>query len=139
MQNIWNMLAERREFFAKLLLEHLEISLIAILIAIMFGGLAGILISEYERASRPTLGVIGVLYTIPSISMLGFLIPFSGVGNVTAVIALTVYALLPMVRATHTGITNVDAGILEAAKGMGRTRSQMLYKIKIPLAMPVIM
>ena len=139
MQNIWNMLAERREFFAKLLLEHLEISLIAILIAIMFGGLAGILISEYERASRPTLGVIGFLYTIPSISMLGFLIPFSGVGNVTAVIALTVYALLPMVRATHTGITNVDAGILEAAKGMGSTRFQMLYKIKIPLAMPVIM
>lgn len=139
MQNIWIMLAERRGFFAKLLLEHLEISLVAILTAILFGGIAGILISEYDRAAKPTLGVIGFLYTIPSISMLGFLIPFSGVGNVTAVIALTIYALLPMVRATHTGITNVDAGILEAARGMGSTRFQMLYKIKLPLAMPVIM
>lgn len=138
-QNVWNMLVERKDFFAKLLLEHLQISLIAILTAIVIGGLAGILISEYDRASKPALGLIGFLYTIPSISMLGFLIPFSGVGNVTAVIALTIYALLPMVRATHTGIVNVDAGILEAAKGMGSTRLQMLYKIKLPLAMPVIM
>ena len=122
MQNIWTMLAERSGFFAELLLEHLEISLVAILTAILFGGIAGILISEYDRAAKPTLGVIGFLYTIPSISMLGFLIPFSGVGNATAVIALTIYALLPMVRATHTGITNVDAGILEAARGMGSTR-----------------
>lgn len=71
--------------------------------------------------------------------MLGFLIPFSGVGNATAVIALTVYALLPMVRNTHTGIANVDLAILEAAKGMGSTRMQILFKIKLPLAMPVIL
>lgn len=71
--------------------------------------------------------------------MLGFLIPFSGIGNVTAIIALTVYALLPMVRNTHTGITNVDKGILEAAKGMGSTSLQILFRIKLPLAMPVIM
>ena len=71
--------------------------------------------------------------------MLGFLIPFSGIGNATAVIALTVYALLPMVRNTHTGISNVDENILEAAKGMGSTRTQILFKIKLPLAMPVIL
>ena len=71
--------------------------------------------------------------------MLGFLIPFSGVGNATAVIALTVYALLPMVRNTHTGIANVDLAILEAAKGMGSTRMQILFKIKLPLAMPVVL
>lgn len=136
---MWNILIERKGFFLKLLLEHMEISLIAILIAIVFGGISGILISEYEKASKPTLGVIGFLYTIPSISMLGFLIPFSGIGNTTAVIALTIYALLPMVRATYTGISNVDDNILEAAKGMGSTRFQILYKIKIPLAMPVIM
>lgn len=68
--------------------------------------------------------------------MLGFLIPFSGVGNATAVIALTIYALLPMVRNTHTGILHVDPAILEAAKGMGSTRMQILFKIKLPLAMP---
>ena len=130
---------ERKEFFLKLLWEHLEISMISILIAIVLGGLVGILISEYQQSAKPARGVINFLYTIPSISMLGFLIPFSGVGNITAVIALTIYALLPMVRNTHTGITNVDAAILEAAKGMGSTRMQILFKIKLPLAMPVIM
>lgn len=117
----------------------MEISLAAILIAVVIGGIAGILISEYKRSAKPTLAVINFLYTIPSISMLGFMIPFSGVGNATAVIALTVYALLPMVRSTYTGITNVDPMILEAAKGMGSTRWQILYKVKLPLAMPVIL
>ena len=138
-KEIWTLLTERTDFFAGLLLEHLEISLLAIVIAILVGGLAGILISEFQRTAKPALAVINFLYTIPSISMLGFLIPFSGVGNATAVIALTVYALLPMVRNTHTGMVNVDPAILEAAKGMGSTRMQILFKIKLPLAMPVIM
>ena len=139
LREIGTLFAERWDFFAGLLWEHLLISLIAILIAVVIGGLAGILISEFRKAAKPTLGVINFLYTIPSISMLGFLIPFSGVGNATAVIALTVYALLPMVRNTHTGITNLDPAVLEAAKGMGSTRMQILFKIKLPLAMPVIM
>ena len=129
----------RWDFFAELLAEHIAISLAAILIAIIIGGAAGILISEFQRAAKPTMAVINFLYTIPSISMLGFLIPFSGVGNVTAVIALTIYALLPMVRNTHTGITGVDPAILEAATGMGSTPTQVLVKIKLPLAMPVIL
>lgn len=139
LKDMCSLFLERKEFFLKLLWEHLEISMISILIAIVFGGLVGILISEYQQSAKPAMGVINFLYTIPSISMLGFLIPFSGVGNMTAVIALTIYALLPMVRNTHTGITNVDAAILEAAKGMGSTRMQILFKIKLPLAMPVIM
>lgn len=139
LKEIGMLLADRRDFFLGLLWEHLEISLIAILIAIVFGGLVGILISEFQKSAKPTLGVINFLYTIPSISMLGFLIPFSGVGNATAIIALTIYALLPMVRNTHTGISNVDPAILEAAKGMGSTRMQILFKVKLPLAMPVMM
>lgn len=138
-REMWELLTSRFDFFGGLLLEHLEISLLAIFIAIVFGGLAGILISEFQRFAKPTLGVINFLYTIPSISMLGFLIPFSGVGNGTAIIALTIYALLPMVRNTHTGMSNVDPAILEAAKGMGSTRLQTLFKVKLPLAMPVIM
>lgn len=121
-QEMWSLFTGRPDFFGGLLLEHLEISLLAIAIAIVVGGFAGIVISEYSRLAKPTLGVVNFLYTIPSISMLGFLIPFSGVGNATAVIALTVYALLPMVRNTHTGISNIDPAILEAAKGMGSTR-----------------
>lgn len=139
LRNMWSIFLDRKDFFLDLLWEHLEISLLSILIAILFGGMVGILISEFQKTAKPTLGVINFLYTIPSISMLGFLIPFSGVGNATAVIALTVYALLPMVRNTHTGITNVDPAILEAATGMGSTRLQVLWKIKLPLAMPVIL
>ncbi len=137
--DIFELLTSRRDFFAGLLLEHLQISLTAIVIAIVIGGLAGVLISEFRCSAKPTLAVINFLYTIPSISMLGFLIPFSGVGNATAVIALTVYALLPMVRNTYTGMTNVAPVILEAARGMGSTRLQILCKVKLPLAMPVIM
>ena len=139
LQNMWLLVIERKEFFLDLLWEHLEISLLAIVIAILFGGMIGILISEFQKTAKLTLGAINFLYTIPSISMLGFLIPFSGIGNATAVIALTVYALLPMVRNTHTGMTNVDPAILEAAKGMGSTRMQILFKIKLPLAIPVIL
>lgn len=138
-KDMWSIFMNGKDFFLGLLLEHLKISLVSILIAILLGGLVGILISEFQKTAKPTLGVINFLYTIPSISMLGFLIPFSGVGNATAIIALTVYALLPMVRNTYTGITNVDASILEAAKGMGSTKIQILLKIKLPLAMPVIM
>jgi len=137
--DIWILIVERREFFLGLLLEHMKISLIAIGLAIVLGGLIGIVISEYQKTKKTTLAVINFLYTIPSISMLGFLIPFSGVGNVTAIIALTMYALLPMVRNTHTGMVTIEPGILEAAKGMGSTKMQMLYKIKLPLAMSVIM
>lgn len=137
-KGMFQLLESRSDFFLGLLLEHLEISFAAIAIAIVFGGLAGILISEYRKSAKWTLGVINFVYTIPSISMLGFLIPFSGVGNTTAIIALTIYALLPMVRATHTGLVNVDPAIVEAAKGMGSTRKQILFRIKLPLAMPVI-
>lgn len=139
LREMWTVFAERKGFFLELVLEHLKISLIAIAIAIIVGGLVGILISEYQSSAKPTLGVINFLYTIPSISMLGFLIPLSGIGNTTAVIALTIYALLPMVRNTHTGIANIDPGILEAAKGMGSTRLQTLVRVKIPLALPIIM
>lgn len=132
-------LVDKKDFFINLLLEHLEISLISIIIATIIGLFLGILISEYEKSSKLVLGIINFIYTIPSISLLGFLIPLSGIGNTTAIIALTIYALLPMVRNTHTGITNVDKKVLEAAKGMGSTNFQILYKIKLPLAMPVIM
>ena len=122
LKDIGSVFLDRKDFFLELLLEHLKISLVSILIAILLGGLVGIFISEFQKTAKPTLGVINFLYTIPSISILGFLIPFSGVGNATAIIALTVYALLPMVRNTHTGIANVEPSVLEAAKGMGSTK-----------------
>lgn len=139
MKQIFNLLVEKRGFFLNLLWEHLSISLLSIIIAMVLGLVIGILISEYKSSSRLVLGIINFIYTIPSISLLGFLIPFSGIGNTTAVIALTIYALLPMVRNTFTGISGIDSQVIEAARGMGSTRIQILYKIKLPLAMPVIM
>ena len=139
LMDILNLLYERSNFFMKLSVEHLMISMVSIVIAIFLGGIIGIFVSEFRSSSKPVLGIINFLYTIPSISMLGFLIPFSGIGNTTAVIALTLYALLPMVRNTYTGITNVDENIVEAARGMGSTDCQILFKIKLPLALPVIM
>ncbi len=136
---MWSLFIDKFDFFADLTVEHLAICSVAIGIAVVVGGLMGILISEYNASSRLTIGVVNFLYTIPSISMLGLLIPFTGVGNLTAIIALTIYALLPMVRSTHIGITNVDPIIIDAAEGMGSTRLQLLYKIQLPLAMPVIL
>lgn len=130
---------ERSDFFLQLFIEHLTISLIAIFFSGLIGLILGIIISEVQKASKPTLSIVNFLYTIPSLALLGLLIPFSGAGQLTAIIALTAYGLLPMVKNTHTGITNIDKGIIEAAEGMGSTRWQMLFKIKLPLAFPVIM
>ena len=137
--NIFQLYFDRWDFFLNLILQHLELSAVSILIAAILGLLLGIIISEYKKTSPVILGITNFIYTIPSISLLGFLIPFSGIGNTTAIIALTVYALLPMVRSTYTGIENIDTSIIEAAKGMGSTSFQILYKIKIPLALPVIL
>ncbi len=136
---IITLLREKSDFFIALLWEHLWICAITILIAGILGLFLGILISEKRKLSGPILGTTNILYTIPSISLLGLLIPLTGIGNVTAIIALTVYALLPMVRNTYAGLTGVDPDILEAAKGMGSTRGQVLRKIKLPLALPIIM
>ena len=135
---IIDLIQSRWDFFLGLLVEHIQISLLSIVIAIVIGLTIGILISEYQKSSKVVIGIVNFIYTIPSISLLGFLIPLSGVGDATAVIALTVYALLPMVRNTHTGLTNVSPLLLEAATGMGSTKMQTLIKVKLPLAMPVI-
>lgn len=135
---IVELLRNRGDFFLKLLMEHLQISMISILLALLIGLLIGISISEYPQTAKYVTGIVNFVYTIPSISLLGFLIPLSGIGDSTAIIALTTYALLPMVRNTYTGLTNVNPLLIEAAYGMGSTKWQVLYKIKIPLAMPII-
>lgn len=134
-----NLYIERYDFFLKLTLEHLKISGISILIATIIGGVLGVLISQYKKVSTFVLSITNFLYTIPSISLLGFLIPFSGIGNTTAIIALSIYALLPMIRNTYAGIENIDKAVIESARGMGSTEFQILYKIKIPLAITVIL
>ena len=129
---------DRRELFITCLLEHIRISLTAVLCAGILGILTGILISRHKKAAGVVLGIVNVIYTIPSISLLGFLIPLTGIGNRTAIIALTVYGLLPIVRNTYTGLTTVDATNLEVAEGLGSDGRQMMFRIRFPLALPVI-
>lgn len=136
---VFQLYASRWDFFAQLILQHLQLSFTAIGLAALIGIFWGILISEHTRLAFPVLGVTNFIYTIPSIAMLGFLVPATGIGDMTAVIALTVYGLLPMVRNTYTGIRGISPAIVEAGRGMGSTDSQLLYKIKLPLAMPVIL
>ena len=137
-QEISDLFVKRWDFFFGLLTEHLQISLLSLVIAIALGLTIGVGISEFEKSAKPVMALVNFIYTIPSISLLGFLIPLSGIGDTTAIIALTVYALLPMVRNTHTGLANVNPLLIEATTGMGSTRFQVLFKIKLPLAMPVI-
>lgn len=137
--NILSLFATRSDFFAKLLGQHLRIASTAILLAGTTGLFLGIFISSYKNAAKIILSVVNFLYTIPAISLLGLLLPFLGIGNKTAIAALSIYALLPMVRNTYTGISEVSENIIEAARGMGCTEFQLLVKIKLPLAFPVIM
>ena len=133
------LLTEDFKFFANLTIEHILISLLAISIASVLGIILGIIISEYRKFSGLILGTVNILYTIPSIALLGFFITITGVGNTTALIALIIYALLPIIRSTYTGIVNINPLIIEASEGMGSTKLQQLFKVKLPLALPVLM
>ena len=136
---LMKLLTEDFKFFTNLTIEHILISLLAISIASVLGIILGIIISEYRRFSGLILGTVNILYTIPSIALLGFFITITGVGNTTALIALIIYALLPIIRSTYTGIVNINPLIIEASEGMGSTKLQQLFKVKLPLALPVLM
>lgn len=139
LKQLFTLYYDRRDFFVQLTLEHLWISGVAMIVAAIIGLILGLWISQYKRMSPFVLGLTNFIYTIPSIALFGFLIPVSGIGDSTAIIALTIYALLPMVRNTYTGITGIDPEIIEAATAMGSTRWQLLIRIKLPLAFPVIL
>lgn len=127
---------------AKLLqqtLTHTGLTFISVLIAIAIGLPLGILITRRRRLSGLVLGIAGVLQTIPSIALLGFMIPLLGIGVKPAIVALFLYALLPIIRNTYTGIRGVDPAVTEAATGMGMSDRQLLLKVQLPLAMPVIL
>ncbi len=136
--NVGDLIQSRREFFMELIIQHLILSLIAIVIITVVGVTTGILISKSKKAASVIIGITNVLYTVPSIAMFGFLVSITGIGNTTAIIALVVYGLLPVIRNTYVGLIEVDDQIMEAALGMGSTPSQLLWKIQFPLALPII-
>lgn len=118
--------------------EHLELMFIALLAATLAGVPAGILATRIPRFSSPFLTAANMIQTIPSVALLGFLLPVLGIGRGTASVALFLYALLPILRNTITGLAGVDKGVIDAAKGMGMDARQILLGIELPLALPVI-
>jgi osmoprotectant transport system permease protein len=118
---------------------HIELVFLSMVLAIIVGIALGICITRVPRLKGITLGTASILQTIPSLALLGFMIPFFGIGMNTAVAALFLYSLLPIIRNTYTGISDVDQSIVEAARGMGMTKSQILFRVQLPLAMGVIM
>src|SRR5438552_9095479 len=125
-----------------LLRQHLALVLVSTLVAVLIGIPAGILLTRKQSLRSPVLGIANVLQTIPSLALFGFLIPLpfiGGIGARTAIVALVVYALLPIVRNTYTGIAGVDPAVREAGRGMGMTDGQLLAMVELPLAAGVIL
>jgi osmoprotectant transport system permease protein len=119
--------------------QHLFLSLVPILIATLISIPAGIFIARRKKLADVVIGIASVFQTVPSLALFGFLLPIFGIGSVTAIIALTIYALLPILRNTYTGILSVDQSAVEAGRGMGMTKHQILRMIELPLALPIIM
>ncbi len=137
-QSFWQFIMEQHEKLLTQIVQHLGLTFLSLLLAIVIGVPLGIFISRKRKLSTPVLGLAGVLQTIPSIALLGFMIPEFGIGPKPAIIALLIYALLPIIRNTYTGITEVSPAVVEAAKALGMNKRQLLFRVELPLAMPVI-
>ncbi|MCI1986263.1 MAG: ABC transporter permease/substrate-binding protein [Lactobacillus sp.] len=137
--NIWQTFLDKRGDLLVALGQHIQISLIALVIAVAIAVPLGIWAQGHQRFAQSLLQLTGILQTIPSLALLGLLIPFVGIGTVPAIIALVVYALLPIFQNTYVGLTEIDPAYQEAAAAFGMSRWQKLRKVELPLAMPVIM
>lgn len=135
----YQMFADRWDIVVQATQEHLFMVLVAMLLAVSLSVPLGILLTRWKRLAEPIIGVAAVAQTIPSLALVGIIMMFVGIGKPPAIIALTIYAILPILRNTYTGILGIDASVLEAGKGVGMTSLQVLLKIQLPLALPVIM
>ena len=133
---------ERRAEIAALTGEHILLVLAATALAVGVGVPLGVSLTRRPALARGVLGTASIAQTVPSLALLGLLIPLpvlGGIGKSTAIVALVVYALLPILRNTHAGIRSVDPAVLEAADGLGMTAGERLRSVELPLALPVIL
>lgn len=133
---------DRRAEILTLTGEHLVLVAVSTFLAVAIGVPLGVLLTRRPRFARPILGFANVVQTVPSLALFGFLIPLplvGGIGGKTAVVALLVYALLPILRNTHAGILSVDPAVVEAAMGLGMTSGERLRSVELPLALPVLL
>ena len=131
-------LMRKSEIFS-LAIQHIEIAAFAVLLAIIVAVPIGILIAQNEKIAKKILMITGLLQTIPSLAFFGFIIPFLGIGFYPAIFVLFLYGLLPILTNTYIGIKNIDKSIIEAATGIGMNKFQILTKVELPLALPIIM
>ena len=133
---------QRRAEIAALTGQHVVLVLVSTALAVAIGLPLGIALTRRPRLAKPVLAAASVIQTVPSLALFGFLIPLpllGGIGARTAVTALVVYALLPILRNTYAGITSVDPATVEAATGLGMTRGERLRLVELPLALPVVL
>ena len=135
-------LLERRADIAAQTVEHVFLVAVSITIAVLIGVPLGILLTRKPSLASPVMGFAGVMQTVPSLALFGFLIPIpfiGGIGNTTAIVALVLYALLPLLRNTYAGVQSVEPSVVEAGRGMGMTDLERLRIIEIPLSLPTIL
>lgn len=138
----WQFFLEHRSEILDATLTHLTLVLIAMALAIAIAVPLGMLIVQHRGLRTIALGAASIFQTIPSLALFGFLIPLpfiGGIGPRTAVVALVLYALLPILRNTYVGLAEVDPAVLEAAEAMGMTNAQILFRVRLPLALSVIL
>jgi osmoprotectant transport system permease protein len=138
-QSFWQFIDQQSDKLWSQTWAHIGLTMISLILAIIISVPIGILIARKQKLSGIVLGFAGVLQTIPSIALLGVMIPFLGIGPKPAILALFLYALLPVIRNTYTGIMEVNPAVVDAAKGMGMSKWQILTKVELPLAFPVLM
>ena len=140
--NVIRFILQNRGQVFELTLEHLWLVGLSTLFATLIGVPLGVLIAHRTRLNRPVLAGANIIQTIPSLALFGFLLPVPWLGERAdrlAILALTLYALLPIIRNTYTGIRGVDPAVVEAARGMGLTETQLLFQVELPLAVSVIL
>ncbi len=140
--NFWQFLLQHHAEILERTIEHLYLVAVSMAIAILIGLPLGIALVRRRILRRWVLGLANVVQTVPSLALFGFLIPvpfLGGIGDTTAIVALTLYALLPILRNTYEGLAGVDPAVVEAARAMGMTDRQMLWQVELPLSLPVIL
>lgn len=135
----WDWIERHTDDIARATLDHVQITAVSVVAAIAIAIPVGILVRGRRLAFAGAAGVADVLYTIPSIALFAFLVPFTGIGNLPAIIGLVAYALTMLIRNTVVGLQSVPASVREAAAGMGLTPRQVLFRVELPLAVPAIM
>lgn len=139
MMGFFNYLIEAKSQIFMLLIEHIKLTALAVGLAIVIAMPLGICISYIKKLNKPILAIANIIQAIPSMALLGFAIPFLGIGKIPATVMVVLYSLLPIIKNTNTGIKNINPQTLEAARGIGLTKFQILTKVQLPLALPVIM